>query len=129
MRLGGLYRGEASAFCSTAPAERTVNMSSVMHFLRMLVTGIFDALYTFYLFSGVNLFGALTVSVCQEWRVHECVLMYFQVAAALSAVQPTSAMSVVQAIIWVDLHLLSFEVRATTPCWSLADCGDSIARS
>ncbi|KAL1680210.1 UbiA prenyltransferase family [Schizophyllum commune] len=62
--------------------------------LRKLVAGIIDALYTFYLFSGVDLFGTLTVCV----------------AAALSAVQPTSAMSVVRATIWVDLHLLSFEI-------------------
>ncbi|KAL1707930.1 hypothetical protein EV121DRAFT_197951 [Schizophyllum commune] len=62
--------------------------------LRKLFARIIDALYTFYLFSGVDLFGALTVCV----------------AAALSAVQPTSAMSVVRATIWVDLHLLPFEI-------------------
>ncbi|KAI4518194.1 hypothetical protein K525DRAFT_272895 [Schizophyllum commune Loenen D] len=69
-------------------------MSTGASSLRKLLFGIFEALYTFYLFSGVNLFGALTVSV----------------AAAMSAVEPASAASVVRGIIWVDLHLLPFEI-------------------
>ncbi|KAI4518195.1 hypothetical protein K525DRAFT_250669 [Schizophyllum commune Loenen D] len=67
---------------------------SIYSILGKIYRGGLDALYTVYLFSGVNLFGVTAVSF----------------AASLSVVQVTSVSAFVEAFLWIELHLLAFEI-------------------